>query len=115
MPVDFLTEEQKQLYWLLRTSVRERNPLSFHHPPLSLSGGTQPSIEEGEWFLCTRENRRGWAADHQGRHAKAALVVYQRPLQTRRDKLDGPLPAAVFSHTWARFRLPSDSHGAAHP
>jgi len=28
-------EASGALYWLLRTSVRERNPLSFHHPPLS--------------------------------------------------------------------------------
>src|SRR6266487_2005947 len=30
------------------------------------------AINRGEeWFLCTRENTGGWAANHQGRHAKA--------------------------------------------
>ena len=111
-----LSPRARALYWLLRASVRERNPLSFHHPPLSFCQVVlSHRSRRGEWFLCTRENRRVGAADHQGRHAKAALVLYQRPLQTQRDELHGPLPAGVFSHTWARFRLPSDSHGAAHP
>ena len=69
----------------------------------------------GEWFSCTRENRRGWAADHQGWHAKAAGEVFGRPLHTRHYQLDGPLPPAGLSNTWSGFRLPSGSHGAAHP
>ncbi len=69
----------------------------------------------GEWFSCPRENRRGWAADHQGWHAKAAGEVFGRPLQTRHYQLDGPRPPAVPSHTWSGFRLPIDSHGGAHP
>ena len=31
----------------------------------------------GEWFSYTRENRRVWAAGHQGRHTKSAGEVFQ--------------------------------------
>jgi SecY len=41
----------------------------------------------GKCFLCTRENRRVRAADHQGRHAHAPGKACQRPLQTRRSEL----------------------------
>jgi hypothetical protein len=34
-----------------------------------------------EWFSSTRENRLGWAANHQGRQAKAEGEACQRPLQ----------------------------------
>ncbi len=30
----------------------------------------------GEWFSCTRENRRVWATDHQERRTKALGEVY---------------------------------------
>jgi hypothetical protein len=68
----------------------------------------------GECFSYTRENRRGWAADHQGWHAKAAGEVFGRSLQIQHYQLDGPRPPAVLSNTWSGFRLPIGSHGAAH-
>jgi hypothetical protein len=35
----------------------------------------------GEWFSCRGENRRVWAADHQGRHAQTVGESCKRPLE----------------------------------
>src|SRR5215470_1300230 len=47
-----------------------------------------------EWCSCTRENRRVWAADHQGRLTMTLAEAYYRPLQTPRSQPDGPRPPA---------------------
>src|SRR6266496_859704 len=45
----------QSLYWLLRTSVREREPFGFHRPPLSLSQVVLSHQSRREIVLLTRE------------------------------------------------------------
>ena len=44
----------EKLYWLHRTSVRERDPLGLHHPPLSLSQLVISHRSKRERFLMDK-------------------------------------------------------------
>ena len=52
-------KQWKHLYWLLRTSVRERGTLGFHHPPLS-------RCQVG----LSHQSRRGMVLVHKGKHGR---------------------------------------------
>jgi hypothetical protein len=61
-----------ELYWLLRTSVREKD-LWAVIASLFLSVRWNSAIDPGgESFSSTRENTEVWAADSHERHARTA-------------------------------------------
>jgi hypothetical protein len=57
-----------QLYWLLRTSVRERDLLGYHHHPLSLCQ-----------VVLSHRSRRGMVLVHKGKHTWMGSRLSEKP------------------------------------
>jgi hypothetical protein len=79
---DGIRANTKELYWLLRMSVRERvHSWAFTTLRFLMVRWYSAIDRGGEWFSDISENRCIWVADHQERHAQSAGEVCYRPLQ----------------------------------
>ena len=103
------------LYWLLSASVRERGLLGFHCS--SLSGGqVELSHRNCREIVLVPKRKHG---DMGNRSSRKASTGCMRDLQIA--SLDTTMLAGWCSSTSGRlhmcscFRLPSGSHGEAHP
>jgi hypothetical protein len=104
-----------QLYWLLNTSVRESGTLGFHRPPLSCHQvGFSHRKSRGMVFMYRRK-QAGMGSRPSGKACKGCMRGLPKTSSDKTLIAGGRGPLAGLLHTWSRFRLPSGSHGAAHP
>jgi hypothetical protein len=87
------------LYWLLRTSVRERDALGLRHPPLSLFQVVLSHRSRRKMFLMHKRKQACVCSKPSGKACKGCMRGLPKTSAGMRLRVGGRGPPAERSHT----------------